>query len=252
MNVKSIKIIESFFICFFFSMLFSNCQKDKLYNDLELVLENNSVKALCPNDECLTETLFNSQFNNVISISLKNNSSHTYFLIPNCLNQNTKGCSFSSKPGFLSLDNFIIREGKNSVEIDMGNSFYFHQTDFEKTQDSLIESNFEKLGYAGFEVDFYLRNYLNENIIIIPPKATIFFENYLSLPLNFNVDESRFERLILNKNKKYKLALAIVSDVSQVEHLLTNSIKKTIEKNNFKIFDGELISNEVPLKIIEE
>lgn len=223
----------------------------KRQGHITLSIENDNLKSFYCTNGFESENTFEEQFNNKVSISLKNNSNITYILIPNCINQNNTGCSFNATSGFLSLDNTIIRENNKQIEIEPENSF-FHPSYYEVTRDSIVQKHFRRLGYKNFEVNLLLKNFIKENTIILPANSTLFFENFISLPLNFHPNEIGYEEIKMIYSKNYTVSIALFSDVTSIKHLLTKSMLKTLENNNIEIFDGQLISNEIPIILIEK
>ena len=93
---------------------------------------------------------------------------------------------------------------------------------------------------------------VNDNLIIIPAKSTMYFKTYFSLPYNKTYVFSTGEEIILDKNKEYTAALYFRATAADILKYLNEGSKKTLEQDNFKLFDGELTStNQVPLIIKE-
>jgi hypothetical protein len=86
------------------------------------------------------------------------------------------------------------------------------------------------------------------NNFIINPKETVYFENFVILPLG---DEFNTFGVQLFNDKKYFIELSIWSDTTYINQIYNKSELKTFKENNYEFYHGVVNSkNKVPLKLM--
>ena len=222
--------------------------------DLELILLNTNINAYCADPECSNSEIY-ANYNEYIhksgskiTFKIINHSNTNYVLnnIPSILDS-----SFPRNYSGLNLYNIIVKNVKNDsiVSFDYEDfSLSCRMIPYLSIKDSLIKNHYTKLNYDINKADKL--NQTKENLIYINSGEVIYFETYISLPYN---SPSLFstQRLNIDLNNKYRIALTFDFDSTNVKNYLTWSQLKTIEENEYKFYQGSLESNSVPLVFIE-
>jgi len=112
-------------------------------------------------------------------------------------------------------------------------------------QDSIIEERHKKIGVKKNISKIYF-NELNK--IIIHPNEKLFFKVNLDLPNNYC---QLPEIILFEKNKKYTFKLNFKIDSTNINNKLLESTLKIIKENNYELFHGNIISNEIPIEFID-
>ncbi len=243
--------------------LFLSCDRRE---GLELTLLNENFTAYLeninnqPKHKILTDSNYYKKSLNKIRLKITNHDDVTYIFIPLCLDSYINNCSykfsFPEQNMMADLRNFEFTDSKgNKAEISRA---MYDNTDenlyvFEKYQDSLIENFYNKTGYTNNSLSWKKRNSeIAKKTIIIHPKETLFYETYISFPINYNAPNSILQQISLNINESYKVKFQLGTDIENLENLFTQSQLKTIEINNYILFDKDLISiNSIPLKFVD-
>ena len=231
----------------------SNSKKSK---PLELTILNKEFYAYCPAEECNSFESYkqnrnSNKYKNIVSFKITNHSKDNYLFIPFNLYHTLGSTHFFEFPkphSGLSLKSVLLYGSVDSTKYNTpmgGVSEYYLQT--EEIVNNFRSNMDKKKGVNAFHPMF-----VNDNLIIIPAKSTMYFKTYFSLPYNKTYVFSTGEEIILDKNKDYTAALYFRATATDILKYLNEGTKKTLEQDNFKLFDGELIStNQVPLIIKE-
>jgi len=217
---------------------------------LELTVLNKDFVAYCPKEECidserfLEDDIYNKEVN-ILHFKIENKSDQTYFFMPIGKMGKMGNVPYKSFPkslSGLSLRNLAITNSKGEIMKYGGHST--HSSEYEIKTDSLRALYYEKMNY---ELNY--NRELSQNVfLILPAGETVFYESNFTLPLNETSSEYSQEFYKLDKKETYTASLIFAGEKELVEKRLTNAQKETIKHNNYKIFDGELIStNSVPI-----
>jgi len=253
------RIMDIFKYCTVVLILLS-CKTVK--NDLELTILNKEFVAYCPKEDCMDKdflreqtikTLINSDSlyfpANIIKYKVENKSNKCVFFMPmfsysgNFIK--TYYLPSASLGSFLgmSYSNLVFNNLNEKQIKHISNSSYSSSSSYYKSRDSLTLDFYNKMGYNNNNNN-KLNGSFQTNSITIPAKTTIYFESYFTMPYN----QSSNEYIELDKKGKYTINLSFISNKDEAIKHLSNSQKETIKHNNYKIFDGELIStNSVPI-----
>lgn len=227
---------------------FISCKTDS--KGLELTVLNKDFVAYCPKQECidserfLEDDIYNKKVN-ILHFKIENKSDQTYFFMPIGKKGKMGNVAYRSFPKLLSglsLRNLAVKNSKGEMMKYGGHPT--HSSDYEMKTDSLANLYYQKMEY-----DLNYNRELSQNVIlVIPSGETVFYETNFTLPLNQTSSEYTQEFLKLDKNESYTASLIFAGEKELVEKRLTNAQKETIKYNNYKIFDGELLStNSVPI-----
>lgn len=232
--------------------LFIGCNKNE--KDLELVVLNKEFYASCLFEDCRNSNIYEAFLDgelpiNILEFKITNHSDYTYVFIPTCLEcfGGTGFYEFPRASAGLSLRNILINRSLKQTE-----PMYSQSTravgSFEYMTDNLAQNYIKKTQEYYIPFQSMIPIVIQENMIIIPSKSTLYFKTFFSLPHNRTFEQARTETLVLNKNEKHKISLYFNANAEDIKKFMSESMLKTIKENNFKIFDGELIStNEIPL-----
>lgn len=222
-----------------FSFLVSSCVTKE--NDLELIILNEEIIS-CNYNEKYNEDMNASNSINIIKYKLINHSDNTYYFNKNYHEIYKKD---SYLVGLLADQNTVFMDKNNNIAQPYFSSIY--PTDsmdtYIKFRDKLQKQEAKNLGYKSGILPL-------QNNFTIHPGETLYFEYFVNLSNDkFGRNESR---IAFDKEKKYKMKIQIYSDSKNYDHTISHSDLKTIEMNNYKIFNGFINSkNEVPLKSIK-
>lgn len=234
-------------------ILIISCSGTK--NNVELTIINKEVYSLPFDDSIFQRPLelqkeFKKKSLNKIKYKLVNNTDNTLYLVEKKHNLS----NYLNLYG-LTLESINILDVNNS-KMRIGNSFT-EQTNnnflSEKYGDTLKYEFYEKLDYKNKtsywkDVNFYI----TKNIIKIYPKEEIYFETYIMLPQTWNSHIGDFSSIYIKKEATYKFQLNFqFMKKEEVLKYLTDSQLKNIKENNYKIFEGELKSQKIPVKFID-
>jgi len=232
-------------------LLFS-CKSSK--KDLELTILNKKFVANCPKNECVYSNPLNKEevYNvgiNILRFKVENKSNQTYFFMPigrRGMRGNVSYASFPKLFSGLSLNNLLIRNSKGEI-IEQGGS-PLGDDEYTRKTDSLMVKYYKKMNYGDDRSLAFFKALAQNIMLVVPAGETVFYETFFTLPINQSEHLSSQEAVKLVKDKKYTASLIFAGEKELVEKRLTNAQKETIKHNNYKIFDGELIStNNVPI-----
>jgi len=221
---------------------------------LEITILSKELIAYCPDTECiypdrfLKEGIYDIDVN-ILRFKIENKSDQTYFFMPIGRRGENGNVTYNSFPKLfsgLSLRNLLIKNNKGN-ELERG-GHAFHLNKFEQKTDSLMSNYYQKMEYKMNRTLGFFTGLAQRSVLIIPAGETIFYETYFTLPLNQTFYGSSQEFFKLDKKENYNVSLIFAGEKELVEKRLTNAQKETIKHNNYKIFDGTLIStNSVPI-----
>lgn len=221
----------------------------KSTNDLSVSVKNTSINVYCPNDDCnsydiFIENKYSEKAKNILTIELTNNSEHTYVLTPNCLFGPEWGCNPINSSEAMNISNiqFVNEDGENAR---YGTSFH-HSVNL---QDSLAIDNFKKLDYQNsYNGNLIYFKKIQDKIMILPPKQTFVYETLIYLP--HNKISKKTEGVVLSFNETYTARIVLNSDTTNISKYFTRDFIKTADLNNYKFYQGKLISNTVDVKFV--
>jgi hypothetical protein len=255
----------------------SNYIKNK--KDLSLELLNSEVHYV----DIDSSSLLNSEFKsyeklvnyteeqrknayNLLTYKIINNSKKKYYLV-----LNTEDFSFCGNSNFFknSLKNdsititsmcyFIDNPSNNKQEVAISTNFFNSKNDsinIYKKKYIEINNNINKdLNFSinKKNYDDYNNQPFFNSILIIHPGQYRVFQKKIYLPIdrekdhNFNLD---FNALIIKTEGDKYFSLGFYSNKKFILESLNEYQLKEIQENDSEIFDGLIISNKVPLKII--
>lgn len=229
--------------CIILVLTLYSCSKNEKVSlsDLEINLENDTIYQY--SKENIKDTI------NIISYSIKNNSSHIYYL-----NQLIKGSDVFKSGIYKNGINMFVYD-KNGKEIYYKQNKPYYENYDVKSFYGFLKSEADStsiwLGYKN-TLDYYDTFDLENKRIFIHPNEKLYFEFPIFLK-NFNIcDGNRLGFISLNSGNKYNFSLTISSDSLNYKSVLPRDILKTINENNVKVYHGILESkNKVPIKVIE-
>ncbi len=237
--------------------LLIGCNKNK--KDLELVVLSKEFYASCLSDDCKDSETLKTWLNgelpvNTVEFKITNHSDYTYVFIPTCLEcfGGTGFYEFPRASAGLSLRNILINHSLEQTEL-MYSRAIGGRAGLDTKTDSIVENYLKNIQEYRNTFQLMISNTIQENMVIIPAKSTFYFKTFFSLPHNQTYGSQVYElnaieTLILNRNEKHKVSLYFHAKEDDIRKYMIKSMLQTIDENNFKIFDGELVStNEVPL-----
>lgn len=242
-------------IIFVLITLLFNCNQERK-TDLKVEILNKEVLVVCEGGFC-TDLSYEkiSEINlNKIEFKIENLSNSNYVFNPISTDFKKGSTSFNSFPKLftgISLNNFIIKTSKGKTLKTEDNATVFGggnecDTNYEKK----IAAYFKKQDYKIDATEALLKGISLESLIIIPKKTTLYFESYISLPYNLPSQSIQsLEVIKLNINEEYTMQMVFSADKEMVKKRLPDNLIKSIEEGSFKIFDGIIYSNEIPIRI---
>lgn len=245
----------------FIVLILVSC-KENSKPGLEMVLSTPQLKI-----SNTLETAFDYNHFQVVHYSIKNNSNSPYVIIPymksgehkNDIGQNR----LISGNGKIEFGNLVISaNGERQDIVSHRKPFVCNFPGIPESEDPKTyikremekfdaESNFYKRLYPKFERHrTELNTYLGSSYRIIPANSEIYFTGYISLPYSrYCEDCEEYDYFQTDSLKDYKAALYFKIDTTDLSSFIPANVIKTIKENNFKIFHGELKSNEIPVFI---
>jgi hypothetical protein len=100
----------------------------------------------------------------------------------------------------------------------------------------------QKVKDMGYEPKIYSEIFFNNKGFFIHPNETLYFEDILILPGNHERGKIKF-----NKGTKYTAQLEIFSDSTTYKSDNTRSLLMTIKANGYKVFNGTIKSDKIPV-----
>ena len=237
--------------------LFGCSSNSKKSEPLELTILNKEFYAYCPAKECNSfesykQNINSNKYKNIVSFKITNHSNDNYIFTPFSQGYDL-GCStlfdFPKSHSGLSLKSVLLYGSVDSTHYvtPMG-----RPSDYMLKTEEMVSNFLKSMNKDINNFSTIYSMFVNDNLIIIPAKSTMYFKTYFSLPYNKTYVFSTGEEIILDKNKEYTAALYFRATANDILKYLNEGTKKTLEQDNFKLFDGELISiNQVPLIIKE-
>ncbi|GLB49268.1 hypothetical protein [Neptunitalea lumnitzerae] len=246
---------RKFMILYLIVVLFSfGCSSENNNNDLKVRILNESIKISDSliKDNFLTGDSFSGQ---VINFEFINKSKYNYFFLPftNNMSQGSirYNCFPESNKG-LSLTNLkIYMEDMNkSLELKIP---ILHR--YPDSQVNILNERFVKLGNK--TIDLYKEDGYSEILkhmnaaayLIIPAHSKLYFEIPIEIKYHSMNEEITSEFYEVEVYTNYASSLFFKADTTHIKKYLPESLVKTIEENNFKIFHGELESNRIPIEL---
>jgi hypothetical protein len=243
-------------------LLFTSCV-EKENAQLELKLINKEVffvEFVQPEDSVFFSYKSKEQrikSTNLITYKLSNPTNNKVaFVIKDLLWYPVNGKIEKSKYGEMF---FVIKDSVSiaGIEIPMINFLEesFNQTAF----DIFIQNDsIKKFKYELIMIntdDFLLENieiidHFISNVVVLHPNETITFNTLLKLPIVREVDirVGEYDFLCVYDIEKFdKFQIYYSADAEYLKSVLPEYLLKELEENQIEIFDGVLMSNEVPL-----
>ncbi len=230
-----------------FCIILLSCNSNLKKDDLELVILSDKLNAFCADSDgniCNPEWRsdkpdYDSISNSTLRFKILNRSKYNYMI-------NSFYFFSKIKQGKASLNILSIQENETKKVLEIRESFLHGNW-----KEPLYFNDYKKNGYASLGYLWIDRNrVIAETNIKIAAGETIFFETHLNIPVN----KTRFliEGVKLNKDKKYSATLKLKCDTTNIKKHLTWSQLKNIEENNYKLFNGTIISeNSVPIEFVD-
>lgn len=205
---------------------------------------------------------------NLLTFKLVNNSNKKYFFILNTENLLFMGNSkhfqkyfFADKTKCL-LKTFFLIDNRESIKNDIVTSY--KENDLYKNDSNKVYSDiFQKISkfknennYQEFEnkaMNPYGGNHYSNSFVIYPGEYKI-FKTKLYLPIYEEKDknfELNYSALIIPPQNIYDFSIGIGQERDFIWNSLLDYQRKEIQDNGYEIFDGVLVSNKVPLKLIK-
>lgn len=213
------------FICIFICLLLTSCKKES-----EFTLTVYTKKIIMNKD--------NSVINNIISYSIKNNTSFKYclFIKPESnLIYKKKVIHLKNIFGFTIFKNDTAKISAkfiNEINDECKNKY------LQELDKMTSDMNYKIYGYN--------KKIIDESIIFIYPKQTLYFETLMK-----SEGTKIFNELInIDCKNKYDELFLIYSDSNNYKNILSREALKTIKTNNIKVYNGLIYSlNKVPITI---
>ncbi|WP_157821975.1 hypothetical protein [Tenacibaculum sp. Bg11-29] len=188
-----------------------------------------------------------------VNFKIENTSNSNYLFCPiskDLIKGNAPFNAFPTPLKGLSLNNFIIKDETGKViESEIGNVLGGQS----ECAEELIQNTnlfFNKMGDSISDYDAMYKGLVSRSLFIIPNKATLYFQSYIGLPMNVtDFEMSDIEVIDIKSEKKYSIQMIFSADNKVVKERLTNGYKKTLKEGGFKIFNGSIYSNKIPLII---
>ncbi len=234
------------------SFIFFSCKK-KENNDIEITLLDKEIHV----------PFFEKDWNDIhyiknhkvakVNFKIENKSRSNYIFCPISKDLNKGNSPFNAFPNplkGLSLNNFIIKDERGKeIKSELGNVLGGLSRCIEQSEEN-AKFFFENMGENINAYEAILRKNVSSSLILIPSKSILYYESYIGLPVNITDFEMSDVEVIDIKNKKtYSIQAIFSADAKVVQSRLTNDYKKTLKEGDFKIFNGNVYSNIIPLKI---
>ncbi|SFD47416.1 hypothetical protein [Flavobacterium phragmitis] len=251
------------FICLVFICLIS-CEKKELSIEKGVKIEILNDEIKCIGDSCLVlrakpiyKAMERNIAKNIITYKISNNTKGRYlfvldedFIDP--INQyDIRSCSYCKKSKLFynieSNDNvralYSLERGDNFMSNNKMNPEIFR---IEETKFKLNELN-----YSQVNNDFDFLNSIRKNSFVLYPQETKYFQTVVYLPIKeANNFDNAFSYFRFNSKKKYTFNFIYISDSTLLKKNLPKHKLEELKENNIKVFQGQLISNKVPVRFI--
>lgn len=127
----------------------------------------------------------------------------------------------------ISMKKFMVEMKTDSLKYEMSNTYLKEKVGVEK-----------------------LAFYREMSYVVIHPNETKYFTYYRTLPVYTQNFDSHYI-YILNPNENYYCELSLYNDSKVLKKYLTINQLKEIEDNHYVLFNGEIKSNKVPIKLVK-
>ncbi|WP_299223192.1 hypothetical protein [uncultured Psychroserpens sp.] len=224
---------------------------------IELSILNESLVSYIPKDTIhrritIKKKQYQDLANNKLKFKLENKSNQVYMLVFSNETKNYFPSDFMS----LGLNNLVFTDedgnspnySNTSANADV---LFYHQKTY---QDSIVKEFYDNIGYKNKSDSWKSKSAeISKSILVIHPNEVVYFETYSYLPNHWNSITGDYGGVNFEYNKKYTAKLQFsLHSYEDVDEYLTDLQKKEIKENNYKVYDGELISiNKVPVDFVE-
>lgn len=250
---KYLKVVFLFVFC-------ASCIDDKpKSDDLKLTLLNKEVKSYVlkgdiidyPSEIYKDKDLYLSKGGNVIEYKIHNSSKFAYLLT-------RVDDVFSLKSDFsgLSSSDILIKDS-DSVKLwrfhELG-QYSIEFRNFEKQHNRYLLSNYQNKNIDSLVTleAAKINKYYKNNTLKIFPGETIYFKTFINLPNAFNEVIYDFAMFQFDYTKNYTFELQLHYGIhNKDKYLLSEVVEKNIKQNNFKVFEGNLNSEKIPIRFVE-
>lgn len=223
---------------------------------LTLTVLNQQIQSYVPKDTidyriAIDRHTYSDKGKNIIKYKFENNSDTTYLLI-----SDYPWMFYNNELDGMPYYRFIITD-ENGKKAKLGNSFSENSKEYNKYLNYKNELNkdfYHNLGYDDKPSLWYIKNQIfSKRMIIIHPNETLYFEDYVFFPQAYNENINNSDSVIFNYDLDYTLKLIFhYSSFEDISDYLTDSQMKTIEENNYKVYNGSLESeNQIPIKFVK-
>lgn len=246
-----------FLIISFCLILFSFCYTEQGNEDLKIEILNTEITSRgnmqdedYKNITNYSNYIYDSLPVNKINIKLTNTGNDKYILFlgkdfddaENLLKDNI---SFNILKG-----NDLLKPSRLQVAIDYSDNHFFSRRLNNEMERELLKTELnEKYLKEKISID-KIRFQENMTYVVLYPGESKFFSYYKTLPIFYDYNlYASFYFYRFNLDAKYFAQINLNSNISR-KQLTTNQIKE-IETNGYKIFNGIVKSNKVPIKFID-
>lgn len=221
------------------------CEKKE---GLELEIINKSILSLVPDKKNSYNNMDDSSTNykskTIIVFKLTNYDCKSYFF-----NLNYFGKIYSNVNG-LTINQATIYFYKENGNKEEKVKVRYGHPNFDFKPNSLSTDRnaefFKMLNYSSIANENL--NFNNSNFLI-HSNETLYFEGFVNLPYGDPIQNANVD---FAKNAKYSAEITMFSDSTNYKKMLPRPILKTIEKNDYEVYNGVIKSkNRVPIKFIE-
>lgn len=228
----------------------------KAKKGLTLNLNNNEILFYPPMGDSITlqelrkldKNNYPSYAANIIQIEFENTSDESYFITAKCGDFGNIGCYLPSSDNVMHISNFEFKDSENNIiPIEIGPIFRNRLDQFQL--DSIALDFYHRMNYDYKAYSLRKPRLIKENTLFIPANQKVYLESLIYLP--FNSTEGSQGLVRLDKNKEYFASVVIRSDTINISKYFPREFIRTIESNNYKLYQGELKSNPVKVKFLD-
>lgn len=149
---------------------------------------------------------------------------------------------------------FSIEKDSKEVEYFAGtyrpdDSFNLMNQFLEK--DSLILKTYPKEIEKGKRDSLMISHFLENHFFILRPGEVRYLKTDISLPEYYSDENTSAMTFFLKPNEQYEIKLRYVQRKEKVLRFLPKRLIEYFDKENIKIFEGELISEKIPLLYVK-
>lgn len=248
------------------TVFFCSCEYQKK-NDLEITILNknlNCVENLYDNELYNKSLKFDKDYieksMNIVKFKIKNNSEKKYLIIldqSSFENLHINDTLLNNKHLLNNSLNLILSDGLKNANCHLSQIHFDGKNlknDFFNIYYNLKDSIKSEMGnYLNGSKSFYENintfEILN-NYKVIYPGETKYFSTLVNLPIsNYRYSTLPFE-FEIDKKTSYKASIFLSNNKNITYKNLPNDIRKEVKENNYIIFDGEIKSNKIPVKMV--